>query len=145
MVNKAYTLVPMLNDGLSIAAAKVTEAGVNLRNQVGSFTGISRNIATASEESILGLAAGINTQNYYISHVPTISENVAKILAALTGTEHVSGLGEASAATIPYVESEIFMGQMSNIDQNLASLLSALNSVITAKNQNTNTHCIAIK
>lgn len=145
MVNKAYAMVPVLNEGLSIAASRVADAGVNIRKQVGSFSGISRNIATASEESILGLAAGINTQNYYISHVPTISENVAKILSALTGTENVAGLGEANAATIPYVESEIFMGQMNNIDQNLASLLSALNSVITAKNQNTNTHYIAVK
>lgn len=44
-----------------------------------SLTGISRDIATASEESINGLAAGINTQNYYISHVPGIAANVAAI------------------------------------------------------------------
>lgn len=41
------------------------------------LTGISRDIASASEESINGLAAGINTQNAYISYVPTIAEHVA--------------------------------------------------------------------
>ena len=35
--------------------------------------------------------------------------------------------------------------QMSNIDSNLAFLLSAVRSVITTKDSNTNTHCIAIK
>lgn len=35
----------------------------------GDMTGISRDIATASEESINGLAVGINTQNFYISRI----------------------------------------------------------------------------
>lgn len=35
----------------------------------GELTGISRDIATASEESINGLAVGINTQNFYISRI----------------------------------------------------------------------------
>ena len=46
------------------------QMGINLRGLGGEMTGISRDIATASEESILGLAAGINTQNFYISQVP---------------------------------------------------------------------------
>lgn len=46
------------------------QMGVNLRGLGGDMTGISRDIASASEESILGLAAGINTQNFYISQVP---------------------------------------------------------------------------
>lgn len=59
--------------------AFLKNAGINIRTLGNEATGITRNIATASEESINGLAAGINTQNFYISHVPTISENVAAI------------------------------------------------------------------
>ena len=43
--------------------------GINVRDMGQSLTGISKDIATASEESILGLAAGINTQNFYISQI----------------------------------------------------------------------------
>jgi hypothetical protein len=44
------------------------------------LTGISRDIATASEESILGLAAGINNQNFYISQVPTKLDTIIGLL-----------------------------------------------------------------
>lgn len=51
-------------------AMKMLEAmGINLREMGSNLTGISKDIATASEESILGLAAGINTQNFYISQI----------------------------------------------------------------------------
>ena len=51
-------------------AIKMLEAmGVNIRDMGQGLTGISKDIATASEESILGLAAGINTQNFYISQI----------------------------------------------------------------------------
>lgn len=46
------------------------------------LSGIGRDIATASEESINGLAQGINTQNFYISQ---ISANVAGIWNLLSG------------------------------------------------------------
>lgn len=61
------------------------KVGVSMRNLGGEMTGISREISGASEESINGLAAGINTQNYYMSHVPTISENVMAIRALMEG------------------------------------------------------------
>lgn len=51
-------------------AMRMLEAmGINLREMGAGLTGISKDIATASEESILGLAAGINTQNFYISQI----------------------------------------------------------------------------
>ena len=51
-------------------AMKMLEAmGINIREMGQGMTGISKDIATASEESILGLAAGINTQNFYISQI----------------------------------------------------------------------------
>ena len=56
------------------------QMGVNLRGLGGEMTGISRDIATASEESILGLAAGINTQNFYISQVPTKLDTIIGLL-----------------------------------------------------------------
>ena len=79
---EAPTYIAQMNDAMTTLMNQIGAAGYNMRQQVGGFTGISRNIAGATEESINGLAAGINTQNFYISH---IDNNVASILAALTG------------------------------------------------------------
>lgn len=53
------------------------QAGLSMRDLGGEMTGISREIATASEESVNGLATEMHTFNFYGSHLPTISENVA--------------------------------------------------------------------
>lgn len=66
-------------DGLNLAMESLRKAGFDvdsLREDSSNLKGISRDIATASEESINGLAAGINTQNFYISQ---IHENVMLI------------------------------------------------------------------
>lgn len=73
------------NKGAMMVVDNLKKWGAISRDLGGEMTGITRNIATASEESINGLAAGINTQNFYISHVPAISENVAAIRQILSG------------------------------------------------------------
>lgn len=66
--------------GAENVMAMLEQMGINLRGLGGEMTGISRDIATASEESILGLAAGINTQNFYISQVPTKLDTIIGLL-----------------------------------------------------------------
>lgn len=66
--------------GAQNVMSMLEQMGINLRGLGGDMTGISRDIATASEESILGLAAGINTQNFYISQVPTKLDTIIGIL-----------------------------------------------------------------
>ena len=136
----------LLNEWLSNLMAELSAVGVNMRGTGSSLSGISKDIAGASEESILGLAAGINTQNYYMSFVPTISSNVAAIVGLLGGTA-VDGQQPSAAATAtatPFGD-EIFRGQMSRIDENLAEVRSMLKSVITPKAASTTTHVVAIK
>ena len=71
--------------GATIVMKFLEQAGLSIRDLGGDLTGISRDIASASEESINGLAAGINTQNYYMSYVPQIAEHVAAMRAILEG------------------------------------------------------------
>lgn len=68
--------------GASVITAKLEKAGINIRDLGSDFTGISKDIASASEESILGLSSNILTQNYYISHIDT---TVSQILAMMSG------------------------------------------------------------
>lgn len=77
-----------INNAMNILMESLKNAGYDIRQQTTGLTGISKDIATASEESILGLAAGINTQNFYISQ---IHANVAAILAKMGGTPVASG------------------------------------------------------
>lgn len=77
-----------INTGMNVLIERLKGAGLDIRQQTTGLTGISKDVATASEESILGLAAGINTQNFYISQ---IHANVAAILAKMGGTPSVSG------------------------------------------------------
>lgn len=79
-MRRSSELASELDAGLRTAAAEVEAAGVSIRGLYSGgdgLKGISRDIATASEESITGLAQGVSTQNYYLSHVPQLAQNVA--------------------------------------------------------------------
>lgn len=117
-----------IDAGMTGMVNELTAAGVNLRQQAGSFTGISRDIANASEESINGLAAGINTQNFYISH---IDQNVALILSALTGGTTTAQASVTGQVADPYKDEMLkYAAHMPTIDQNLADLLAEVKKVI---------------
>ena len=77
-----------INNAMNILMESLKNAGYDIRQQTTGLTGISKDIATASEESILGLAAGINTQNFYISQ---IHANVTAILSKMGGSPVASG------------------------------------------------------
>lgn len=64
------TAVGNIDVGMTNLMNALSQAGISVRGMGSDLTGISKDIATASEENILGLAAGINTQNFYISQVP---------------------------------------------------------------------------
>ena len=95
-------IIPQINESMEVLMSELTAAGINMRQSASGLTGISRNVANASEESILGLAAGINTQNYYMSYVPTISENVSSILTILGGAPAVGKSSAGTPQTVPY-------------------------------------------
>lgn len=71
-----------MNVGLSVGASYLDQMGMLTRKMGSQMSGISKDIASASEESILGLSSNILTQNYYISHIDT---TVSQILAMMSG------------------------------------------------------------
>lgn len=131
---------------------RLESIGMNLRDTGTGLTGISRDIATASEESILGLAAGINTQNFYISQVPT---KLDTIIGLLRGGSAVvdSGVNVQDLITIQ----NQFLSHLPTIAQNTAetvarceraavaceSMASKLGSVIKPKGT-TSTHSVNV-
>lgn len=81
LANMIPNILEGADKGLTLFMEHLKEKGLDLQEAFGDgeneLTGIAREIAGASEESINGLAAGINTQNYYMSHVPKIAADVS--------------------------------------------------------------------
>ncbi|MDE6535195.1 MAG: hypothetical protein K2K82_04200 [Muribaculaceae bacterium] len=71
------------NKGMEVLWNALEARGYDMKQLIGdadtNLTGISRDIASASEEQITGLAATMNTWSYYVSFVPGISKDVAAI------------------------------------------------------------------
>lgn len=137
--------VTTIDEAMRALMQRLSAAGINMRATGSEMSGISKDIASASEESILGLAAGINTQNYYMSFVPTISQNVASILTLMGGSAASGEAGTVLPGAASTFGDEIFRGQMSRIDENISEIRYLLKSVITPKQAATNTHAVAIK
>lgn len=103
-------------DGLNLAMESLRKAGFDvdsLREDSSNLKGISRDIATASEESINGLAAGINTQNFYISQIHENVMLIAKRMCEgyeMSNTESGSVMSDIMAiqnqhlASLPMIE-----------------------------------------
>lgn len=141
---EAMELVNPMVEGMQVFANSMQAEGVSLRNTVGQFTGISRDIAGASEESINGLAAGINTQNFYMSFMPLIHENVAQILTYMTGGNTVTPATQTGIEGMPSVQKMVY-DHLPYIDANINSLLQLVKSVISPKSAATATHYVSIK
>ena len=143
----AQERIPMINDAMTGLMSSLAAAGLDVRTSTAGFKGISKSIAGASEESILGLAAAVNTQNFYMSYVPLINENVASILSAMTGGETTGATGletTESGEVMPSVQKMIY-DHLPLMDQNLSELLRLFRSVITTKSGSTNTNYVAVK
>ena len=139
LISNAYALLPALNEGLAIATSNLESAGINMRQTAGEFSGISRDYATATEGAINGLAAGVNTQNFYISHVPEIAQNVALILAALNGS---MGRAETPAAGVTEPKYMSFLPEMHS---DLHEIRLMLAKVISPNGVSANTHYVATR
>ena len=73
-------LIDNIDGAMTSLVERLRAAGYDIRTSSSGLTGISKDIASASEESILGLAAGINTQNFYISQVPPKLDTIIGLL-----------------------------------------------------------------
>lgn len=114
-----------MNVGLTNYFNALKNAGYDINKTAGELTGISKDIASASEESILGLAAGINTQNFYISQ---IHANVALITQWVqSGGMATQGVNLPDLITLQNQH----LSYLPNIAANTASILTECRSILT--------------
>lgn len=143
----AQNQIPLINDAMTALMSSLASAGLDVRTSTAGLHGISKEIAGASEEAVLGLAAGINTQNFYMSYMPTISENVSQILAAMTGTVSPTAPVETTenGDVMPSVQWLVY-NYLPTIDQRLMNIENLFKSVVTPKSgTSTNTNCVAVR
>lgn len=110
--------------GAAVIMAWVEKMGLNLRELGGEMTGISRDIATASEESVNGLAAGITTQNYYIAQQLAEIQRIRALVEAGLGGSPAAGNGLDYGAM--HAEA---MGHLGAISQHTAETVSECRNI----------------
>lgn len=103
------------NAGATTMMRYLEGAGISMRDLGTDLTGISRDIASASEESINGLAAGINTQNYYIAQQLT----EVRAIRAFLESGGMAGGGASGYADLVTLQNTA-MGHLQSINQHTA-------------------------
>lgn len=127
------------NIGMTNLMNALKQAGLDVRDTAGGLTGISKDIATASEESILGLSAGINTQNFYISQ---IHANVALITQWVqSGGMATQSINVADLITIQNQH----LSYLPNIATNTASTLAECKNILAETTRIANTLSSVVK
>lgn len=112
-----------MNVGLSNYFNTLKASGYDISKTAGELTGISKDIASASEESTLGLAAGINTQNFYISQ---IHANVALITQWVQSGGMAQGVNISDLVTLQNQH----LSHLPNIAANTAATLAECRSIL---------------
>ena len=126
VANMTDQAIGNIDVGMTNLMNALSQAGLSVRGMGSELTGISRDIATASEESILGLAAGINTQNFYISQVPT---KLDTIIGLLRGD---GAMPQGSAITLQdvMIAQNQFLSHLPTIAQHTAETVAECKAIV---------------
>lgn len=108
--------------GSELVANALEQGGILSREMGENLSGISKDIATASEESILGLTAGINTQNFYISQIHAAVLRMEMLMQNGAG----GGVNIQDLVTIQNQH----LAHLPNISANTASTLQECRSIL---------------
>lgn len=109
--------------------------GIDLRDTASGLTGISKDIAQASESSILGLAAGINTQNFYISGIYSSVGLIVEMMQA-RGTSVAGSSESMTTGSADYTQMLTSIADHTfSMAQDISSIKSILNNVVSIVGQ----------
>jgi tape measure domain-containing protein len=109
--------------------------GIDLRDTASGLTGISKDIAQASESSILGLAAGINTQNFYISGIYSSVGLIVEMMQARGASVVGSSEGVATGSSDYTQMLTAIADHTFSMAQDISSIKSILNNVVSIVGQ----------
>lgn len=89
MINGMDSALNAANNGMEVLWKALEARGYDMKQLIGDtdseYTGIAKNVAGASSEEILQLSGFVNTALYYVSPIPRIDENLARVVALMEG------------------------------------------------------------
>lgn len=87
LINSMDSVLATADNGMEMLFNRLQAAGYDLRTILGDseYSGIAKDISTATSEEVNAQTAALNAQNYYVSHIPTIAEHVAMIRQIMEG------------------------------------------------------------
>lgn len=116
--------------------------GYDGREKAEGFTGISKSVAGATSEEINNVAAIGNTLMYYVSPIPRIDENLARVVALMEG--RTAALPTASGVTSGAVDyTDLFntanqhLSSLPRMEQHLAEIHTMLGRALRTKGSTT--------
>ena len=129
LANNMDGFLQAADSGLNALWATLEARGYDMQKLLGETsdgpTGIAHDIATASEESINGLAAGINTQNFYIAQQLQEVQRIRAIVEA-----GLQGSSKPSDSSNLLLMQEQAMNHYAAIEANTAATVARLDSVV---------------
>lgn len=101
LVNGMDSALNAANNGMEVLWKALEARGYDMKSLISDtdseYTGIAKNVAGATSEEINTAAAIGNTLMYYVSPIPRIDENLARVVAIMEG-RGVSAIPQATSA-----------------------------------------------
>ena len=132
------------NNGMEVWWKAMEARGYDMKKLLGDtdidseYTGIAKNVAGATSEEINNVAAIGNTLMYYVSPIPRIDENLARVVAIMEG--RVAALPTASGVTTGAVDyTDLFntanqhLSSLPRMEQHLSEIHTMLGRVIVPR------------
>lgn len=130
------------NNGMEVLWQALEAKGYDMKKLIGDtdseYTGIAKSVAGATSEEINNVAAIGNTLMYYVSPIPRIDENLARVVAIMEG--RAAALPTASGVTTGAVDyTDLFntanqhLSSLPRMEQHLAEIHTMLGRVIVPR------------
>ncbi len=145
-INGMDTALTNANDGMEVWWKAMEARGFDMKNMFNNmdneYTGIAKSVAGATSEEINTAAQIGNTLMYYVSPIPRIDENLARVVAIMEGRG--AALPTASGATAGAVDyTDLFntanqhLSSLPRMEQHLAEIHTMLGRALRTKGATT--------
>ena len=146
LVNGMDSALSQANNGMEVLWKALEARGYDMKSLISDtdseYSGIAKSVAGATSEEINNVAAIGNTLMYYVSPIPRIDENLARVVALMEG--RTAALPTASGVTSGAVDyTDLFntanqhLSSLPRMEQHLAEIHTMLGRALRTKGSTT--------
>lgn len=146
LVNGMDSALSQANNGMEVLWKALEARGYDMKSLISDtdseYSGIAKSVAGATSEEINNVAAIGNTLMYYVSPIPRIDENLARVVALMEG--RTAALPTASGVTSRAVDyTDLFntanqhLSSLPRMEQHLAEIHTMLGRALRTKGSTT--------